>query len=160
VSAIRFSPGNHELPLAFATCATALAAAGDGAIGPDAADSATHPMKAAIRRENSVFSEVRPRGFVIFALLNCTSRSERVELRQEPEYRTHEWRIPAAIFATVQATESAAGVPACATDTTVQPTTTAINSENSVFSEIRPRGFVIFALLVCCGGVRSPMEAM
>jgi hypothetical protein len=59
----------------------------------------------------------------------------------------------------VHATESAAGVAAFATDTTVHPITAAINTENSVFSEMRLKALVIFVLLVC-QGVRSPMAAM
>jgi hypothetical protein len=59
----------------------------------------------------------------------------------------------------VHATESAAGLAAAATDTTVHPITAAIRRENSVFSEIRVKALVIFVLLVCQGG-RSPMAAM
>jgi hypothetical protein len=52
---------------------------------------------------------------------------------------THECLIPAAIFATVQATDEAAKEPddSAATDTAVHPITAAINTENSRFSEIR-----------------------
>jgi hypothetical protein len=61
--------------------------------------------------------------------------------------------IPAAIFATVQATEDAPGPAAsAATDATVHPANTAINRENSTFSKIRPKELVIFVLLIRNGG--------
>jgi len=45
--------------------------------------------------------------------------------------------------------EDAAGPAAsAATDTTVQPANTAINRENSRFSEIRPKALVIFVIFV------------
>jgi hypothetical protein len=59
------------LPPAATTCATASAGACDSAAGPDAADTAIQPMNAAITNENSVFSEIRLKGFVIFILLVC-----------------------------------------------------------------------------------------
>jgi hypothetical protein len=64
--------GHHELPPAVAACATALPATGDSVIGPDAADTAIHPMNAAINSENSVFSENPLKAFVIFVLLVCS----------------------------------------------------------------------------------------
>jgi hypothetical protein len=51
----------------------------------------------------------------------------------------------------VQATESLAGVAAFATDTTVKPIAAAIKIENSVFSDVWLKVFVIFALLVALG---------
>jgi hypothetical protein len=62
-------PGNHELLLTAAACATAFDAAGASAAGADAADTETHPMNAAINRENSVFSEFRLGVLVIEVLV-------------------------------------------------------------------------------------------
>ena len=60
---------HHELLLAAAIRATALDAEDDVAAGAVAIVNAAHPKNATTSRENSVFSEARLKGFVIFVLL-------------------------------------------------------------------------------------------
>ena len=64
-------PGNQELLLAAATRATELDVEADGEVRSVATLNAAHPTKTAIKRENSVFSEIRLKALVIFVLLVC-----------------------------------------------------------------------------------------
>jgi hypothetical protein len=58
-------------------------------------------------------------------------------LRERGLGEGHERFIPAVTLATVQDGVGAEGEAALATDATVHPTNTAINTENSVFSKMR-----------------------
>ena len=57
--------------------------------------------------------------------------------------------MPATARATTLDAEDEGAFRSAATDTAIEPTNTAIKTENSVFSEIRLKALVIFVLLVC-----------
>jgi len=115
-----------------------------------------YPTNTAINRENSRFSEIRLKALIILVLLVVTGG---------PFVGINVGMGPAARYPILARTSRIAGVlehvrdcaraedaagPAAsaATDTTVHPVNTAINRENSRFSEIRPKALVIFVLLV------------